>query len=262
MADKVRFDELLSELYDIDRKTAAAYIMEGRAKVNGKTETRAGVSVDIQSTADLRLPDGYSSRAAVKLTGALQSVSLSRPVSDFICIDIGASHGGFTGVLLEQGAQVLYAIDVAYGIFDYSLRIRPEVRLRERKNIKNISKYWFEEEHLTGPFLCVSDVSFMSVRTVLRSLGEFFSGIAENNKPVSVEGLFLCKPQFEASQLTDKGVIRDENTRQSVISRTAAGIEKTGFEILSVIESGLKGRKGNSEVFFYIRKDFEYGDRI
>ena len=155
---------------------------------------------------------------------------------------------GFTAALLEQGVGHVYAIDVAYGIFDFDLRRRAEVTVLERKNIKSIETSWFgsDFELCSKPFV-VCDVSFLSLRSVVQHLLEFMKRCGKQ-----FQGLFLLKHQFEASERSEAGVIRDSELRFSLEREFQEFVENLGIRVVERIPSALPGRKGNQETFFWL----------
>jgi TlyA family rRNA methyltransferase/putative hemolysin len=159
-----------------------------------------------------------------------------------VCIDLGASHGGFTKVLLEKGAAEVYAVDVAYGIFDFNLRRDERVKVLERKNVRDINSSWFSEDSLKEDLFIVSDLSFISIKTVLNVLRDFL--IKSNCK---MRGLFLVKPQFESSAETENGIINDETIRLRIVDEVRLFAEAQGFHVCNIFPSKLKGQKGNQE---------------
>jgi len=153
---------------------------------------------------------------------------MENEVRDAICIDVGASHGGFTRTLLEHGAKRVYAVDVAYGIFDYNLRIDPRVRTLERRNARNIDPSWFVDRMEDNPekkLFITCDVSFISLKTMLQSIAMFLPKSGMN----FVHGLFLVKPQFEDSKATRRGILLDENRREEIVEAILVEARKLGF---------------------------------
>lgn len=183
-------------------------------------------------------------RGARKLELALEQIHL--PIQDSYCIDLGASHGGFVRTLLENGAARVSAVDVAYGILDYSLRVDPRVSAIERSNVRNIEPSWFEDLPSSGKIIVTCDVSFMSIRTVLASLADFLHGTG-----LAMEGLFLVKPQFEDSKSTVKGILKDPIRREEIISEIRSFCVAKGFEVKGRMDlPEISGK--NLEVFLHL----------
>lgn len=164
-------------------------------------------------------------------------------------IDIGSSHGGFASLLLEKGARRLYCIDVAYGILDYSIRRDVRVAALDRRNVREISASWFEDETFPGGRVFVTcDVSFMSIRTVLAALARFL-----DETHLSMRGLFLIKPQFEDSKSTEKGILKDESIRMRILEQSAGYAETLGFQVLG--RKDIEPEKGkNIETFLFLSR--------
>ena len=181
--DQLVFDKGLAE----SRERAKAYIMAGSVYVNGQKETKPGTSVAEDAAVEMRgetLP--YVSRGGWKLEKALRVFPID--VKDAVCIDCGASTGGFTDVLLQSGAAKVYAVDVGYGQLAWSLRTDPRVVCMERTNIRYVTHEQIPEEM----DVAVADLSFISLRLILGAVGALL-------KP---EGEMVClvKPQFEAGK--------------------------------------------------------------
>lgn len=190
----------------------------------------------------------YVSRSAAKLLGALDAFSVS--VTDRVCVDLGAAHGGFTQVLLERGARRVYTFDVAYGMLDWKLRNDPRVVVRERTNVRNLSREHFLPEDLNEPdgFFVTCDISFMSLRTVLRSVREF-----GQTTGLKIDGIFLLKPQFEASKKTEKGILKDQQIVLEIVQEMLKHCNETGWETVGCEPSVLKGAGGNQEYVLYLK---------
>ena len=231
-----------------DEKTAQALILSGRVRVNGIKETRSGVLVKVNASVEIFYSSKHPSRAAEKLSGALKYFQID--VSGRNCLDIGASHGGFSSVLLEAGAKRVYALDVAYGIFDYTLRNDARVVLLERKIAREISVEWFEPalfSESSGIFI-TCDLSFISLKSILGPIAQF----AKNFKG-PVDGIFLIKPQFEASHLTEKGIVRDDTVREKIVNDTLDFARSCGISIIGAVPASIPGAEGNIEYTSYLR---------
>jgi 23S rRNA (cytidine1920-2'-O)/16S rRNA (cytidine1409-2'-O)-methyltransferase len=181
----------------------------------------------------------YVSRGGDKLRGALDAFKIS--VEGKICIDIGSSTGGFTDCLLQAGAHSVCTVDVGYGLLDYKIRNDPRIRLLERTNARFLTLAHLDER----PTLATVDVSFISLKLILPALKEIL--------PAGGEAVILVKPQFEGTRKeVPGGFVKDEPTRQAILSRVEEFVTKAGFTIKSRVDSSVKGRKGNQESFLYL----------
>ncbi|MCB1322604.1 MAG: hypothetical protein KDK34_20260, partial [Leptospiraceae bacterium] len=176
---------------------------------------------------------------------------IENQIRNSICLDVGASHGGFTRVLLDNGAVRVYALDVAYGILDYRLRQDRRVIPLERVNIRTISPELFVPEDLRSPglFFVTVDVAFMSLLTVVDALLQLMRTTAVSDR---VRGVLLLKPQFENSQATQDGVIRDARIRASIRDECLARLHERQVHVFDCIDSPLSGARGNREFFLYV----------
>lgn len=186
------------------------------------------------------MSDLYVSRGGEKLSGALKTFSLS--TKDKVCWDIGSSTGGFTDCLIQEGASSVWAIDVGYGLFDYTLKKNPKVHLLERTNFRYIEPEALPEK----PQIVTIDVSFISLDKILLKLKEFIT--------TDTEIIALVKPQFEGTpKEVPGGFVKDEPTRQAIISRVREAIQTLGYTVCAEADSVIKGRKGNQETFFCLK---------
>ncbi len=240
MARRTLRERLRLEGYE-DR-TIDAILLTGRVRIRGEVEKSGAKRIADDETVTVTESESTINRAYKKLDGAIERIETD--VTGRVCVDLGASHGGFTKCLLDRGASRVYAVDVAYGILDYSLRKDSRVVVLERTNARDINKNWFLPDDIgSGEDLFITgDLSFISLVTVLRSLADFFK-----TEKIKMEGLLLLKPQFEASHLTERGIIRDDRVRESIVSKTTAKIEELGYKIHAVIPSSLTGTRGNQE---------------
>lgn len=255
----MRLDQWLCEEHDLELQVARSYILQGLVSVNGEKILQAGRTFrPDRDNLEFRRPRDFRNRGTAKLRPALQYIqdTLNQeekpPWVRWPCLDIGASHGGFTAALLEASAHRIYSLDVAYGIFDYELRRREDVVLLERKNVRYLDPSWFDQEFLAaeGIFI-VCDVSFLSLRPVLASVVDFFL----THMHCGFQGLFLLKHQFEASEQTEQGVLRDDELRTRLESEIHDFLRQRGLNLLASIPAGLPGRKGNRETFLWL--DFD-----
>lgn len=242
---RLRLDVALVERGMVDSRTKAqSLIMARRVKVNGQFADKAGAQVvadDVVEVTELEHP--FVGRGGMKLAHALKHFSLS--VEGRVCLDIGASTGGFTDVMLKQGARKVFALDVGYGQLDQSLRVDPRVVVREKTNAR-----YLEPEDFDEPVDFISiDVSFISLdlilppaRKILRPGGELVA---------------LIKPQFEVGkkEIGKGGIVRDAEKRDQVVDRIRSFATSLGFVVAGVTESPIKGMEGNVEFLMWCSLD-------
>jgi len=241
MSIKTRLDVLISERgLSESRERAKAIIMSGDVYVNGHKALRAGMQVPDDAQIEIRAGLPYVSRGGIKLSKALEVFDID--VDGKICLDCGASTGGFTDCLLQNGAKLVYAVDVGYGQLAWSLRNDPRVITMERTNIRNVTTDMFESK----PEFAVLDLSFISLALVLPVVKNL---LIENGT-----ALCLIKPQFEAGRekVGKKGVIRDTKTHEDVLFAFMENANKAGFKIKGLSFSPIKGHEGNVEFFSYL----------
>jgi 23S rRNA (cytidine1920-2'-O)/16S rRNA (cytidine1409-2'-O)-methyltransferase len=231
---KKRLDVLLVERGLAEsRAQAQALVLAGRVRGHAKP----GTQVDEEVQLELEAPRPYVSRGGQKLTHALDAFGVDPTGRD--CLDVGASTGGFTDVLLQRGAARVIAVDVGYGQLHEKVRADPRVTVLERTNARDLRELPFQPE------LVVCDVSFISLRLVLpAALALACDGW---------EALALVKPQFEAgrAEVGKGGVVRDVAVRRRVVRELAEAALAWGAETVGVVDSGLPGPKGNREVFLH-----------
>jgi 23S rRNA (cytidine1920-2'-O)/16S rRNA (cytidine1409-2'-O)-methyltransferase len=224
------------------RQRAKAMIMAGKVLVNDRPVTKAGLLVGKDERIEIRGTDiPYVSRGGLKLEGALRQLNLD--LQNRVCLDVGASTGGFTDCLLQNGAARVYAVDVGYGQLAWKLRQDPRVVVLERTNIRHLPK-----ESIPDPIdLATIDVSFISLKIVIPVVASFLKGQAVV--------LALIKPQFEVGrdQVGKGGVVRDPALHQAVIHRLTTHFEASGLIREAVIPSPILGPKGNREFFLLLR---------
>ena len=238
MKVKKRLDVLLTEQgYADTRSKAQAIIMAGQVYVNGQKADKPGISYEETVQLEVRGETcPYVSRGGLKLEKALRDFGV-KPVG-YVCSDSGASTGGFTDCLLQQGAKKVFAIDVGYGQLDWKIRSDERVVVMERTNIRYVTP-----EDLGEPLdLSVIDVSFIGLEIVLPTIKNLL-------KPGSGQVLCLIKPQFEADKenVGKKGVVRDPKIHQMVLDNFVALVKRLGFTILGLTFSPVKGPEGNIE---------------
>ena len=237
MKIKKRLDVLLVErLYADSRAKAQAIIMAGQVYVAGQKADKPGISYEENVDIEVRgVTCPYVSRGGLKLEKALRDFGV-KP-EGFVCSDSGASTGGFTDCLLQQGAKKVFAIDVGYGQLDWKIRSDPRVVVMERTNIRYVTP-----EQLGEPLdLSVVDVSFISLKIVLPAIKALL-------KPTG-QVLCLIKPQFEAGRekVGKKGVVRDPETHKEVLDMFVQLASELEMNILGLTFSPVKGPEGNIE---------------
>lgn len=245
MKIKKRLDVLLTErLYAESRAKAQAIIMAGQVYVAGQKADKPGISYEETVEIEVRGETcPYVSRGGLKLEKALRDFGVNP--TGFVCSDSGASTGGFTDCLLQQGAKKVFAIDVGYGQLDWKIRSDPRVVVMERTNIRYVTP-----EQLGEPLdLSVVDVSFISLKIVLPAIKALL-------KPTG-QVLCLIKPQFEAGRdkVGKKGVVRDPETHKEVLDMFVQLASELQMKILGLTFSPVKGPEGNIEFLGHLTLD-------
>ncbi len=224
------------------RSRAKALVMAGAVKVNGKLVTKAGTYVREGDELDLNISSNpFVGRGGLKLQHALDHFRIS--VKNRICIDVGASTGGFTDCLLQHGACHVIAVDVGYGQLDWKLRNHEQVTNMERTNIRNLTR----KELPCIPEFGTVDVSFISLRKVLPVLLPLMT-----EQP---ELVVLIKPQFEAGpkNIGKGGIVRDPKVREMVVKDLKGFFsDELMLKISGITESPIKGAKGNVEFLCHL----------
>ncbi len=249
MKIKKRLDVLLTEqMYADSRAKAQAIIMAGQVYVNGQKADKPGTAYEETVEIEVRgVTCPYVSRGGLKLEKALRDFGV-KP-EGFVCSDSGASTGGFTDCLLQQGAKKVFAIDVGYGQLDWKIRSDERVVVMERTNIRYVTP-----EDLGEPLdLSVIDVSFISLKIVLPAIKELL-------KPTG-QVLCLIKPQFEAGKekVGKKGVVREPETHKEVLDNFVALAAELDFTILGLTFSPVKGPEGNIEFLGHLTLEDKQG---
>jgi len=240
---KERLDKIIKARRLIRSRSRAQRMIEaGRVKVDGHVITRPGHPIDPEAEIEILSYEQYVSRGGEKLEAALEQFRIE--VKGKICLDVGASTGGFTDCLLQNGAAKVYAIDVGHDQLHPNLRRDDRVIAREGINAR-----YLEPQDVDEPIeLVVIDVSFISLKLVLLPLVEL---LAEKSDIVA-----LVKPQFEvgAEKLPADGVVKNTSERQAAINDLKTFIEaETPWIVISKMQSALEGAKGNVEFFFHLR---------
>ncbi|MCD7981106.1 MAG: TlyA family RNA methyltransferase [Clostridiales bacterium] len=227
------------------REKAKAMIMAGSVFVDGQREDKAGTSFEESARIEFRGSAlKYVSRGGLKLEKAMERFGLD--LTGLVCMDIGASTGGFTDCMLQNGARKVYAVDVGYGQFAWKLRQDARVVCMEKRNIRYVKPADIGEKL---DFASV-DVSFISLTKVLGPAAELLKDGAQM--------VCLIKPQFEAGRekVGKKGVVRDPKVHCEVLERILSFAREAGFSVLHLDYSPVKGPEGNIEYLIHIKKDF------
>ncbi|WP_337491611.1 TlyA family RNA methyltransferase [Vescimonas sp.] len=247
MSNKTRLDVLLTERGLLDsRQKAQATIMSGIVFVNGQRVDKVGTAVSNDALIEIRgttLP--YVSRGGLKLEKAMQTFPLT--LTGKICADIGASTGGFTDCMLQNGAKKVYAVDVGYGQLDWKLRNDARVVCMERTNARYLTHEEIPEEL---DFASV-DVSFISLNLIFPAL----YGLLREGGEIAC----LIKPQFEAGRekVGKKGVVRDPAVHLEVLEHFLIHAKENHFTVLGITYSPIRGPEGNIEYLGFLRKSEE-----
>ena len=236
---KVRLDQYLcQEGFTQSRERAKALIMSGIVFINGQKADKAGEPVPDGAQVEVRGHDiGYVSRGGLKLEKAMQVFPLHPDGK--ICMDIGASTGGFTDCMLQNGAVKVYAVDVGYGQLAWSLRTDARVVNMERTNIRNVT-----------PDMLEDSIQFFSVDVSFISLKHIFP-VADAVCTPDACGVCLVKPQFEAGR--EKGVVREPETHREVLRAAIGYAEQNHFAAEGLDFSPIKGPEGNIEFLLFVR---------
>lgn len=226
------------------REKAKAYIMAGSVYIDGQKAFKAGDKVKDGAQLEVRgTPIPFVSRGGLKLDKAIKAFNLS--LGGCVCMDIGASTGGFTDCMLQNGASKVYSVDVGYGQLAWKLRCDERVVNIERTNIRYLDPNTISDEI---DFISI-DVSFISLKLVLPVVNSLLKN--------GGECVALIKPQFEAGRddVGKKGVVRDKNIHKKVIAQALQYASDNGLSVLNIDFSPIKGPEGNIEFLMYIRKD-------
>jgi 23S rRNA (cytidine1920-2'-O)/16S rRNA (cytidine1409-2'-O)-methyltransferase len=240
---KTRLDQLLVDRgLTPSRERARALVLAGHVRVEGHAVTKAGAQVEADAHVSLTAPDHpYVGRGGLKLAHALDAFGIR--VDGRECLDVGASTGGFTDVLLQRGAARVVALDVGHGQIDWKLRNDPRVLVMEGVNARRVTI-----ADLPGPVDIVTiDVSFISLRQILPVVPPLLRPEADI--------VALVKPQFEAGRREARtGVIRDATVHARVLEEVAAAGAEVGLTRVASTPSPITGQKGNLEFFLHFRR--------
>lgn len=241
---KIRLDQYLCQNGLVQsRERAKALIMSGIVFVNEQKADKAGEMIAPDAKVEVRGHDiGYVSRGGLKLEKAMRAFPLTPKGK--VCMDIGASTGGFTDCMLQNGARKVYAVDVGYGQLAWKLRTDERVVNMERTNIRHVTLDMLQEP-----------VDFFSVDVSFISLKHIFP-VAQAVTAQGATGVCLVKPQFEAGRekVGKKGVVREPETHKEVILQAAGYAAANGFSVLGLDYSPIKGPEGNIEFLMFVEK--------
>ncbi|MGE0058752.1 MAG: TlyA family RNA methyltransferase [Dehalococcoidia bacterium] len=235
-----RIDALLVERGLVSsRQQAQAVLMAGDIRVDGAQVTKPGAMVQSSALIEVLQRPAYVSRGGDKLAHALDVFGIDP--TGLICLDVGASTGGFTDCLLQHGAAKVYAVDVGYGVLDYRLRQDERVVVMERVNARELAPLPEQCD------LLVMDVSFIGIEKVLPA--------ACRSLRLGAELAVLVKPQFQAKreEVGKKGVVKDVQVHAAVIGRVVDWTSSNGLRLLNLTTSPLLGAEGNREFLLHLR---------
>ncbi len=244
MSEKMRLDVAVFERgYAETREKAKAMIMAGSVYLNGQKALKGGMNIKETDVIEVRgAVNPFVSRGGLKLDKAVKSFGLD--LNNCICMDIGASTGGFTDCMLTNGASKVYAIDVGYGQLAWKLRCDERVVNLERTNFRYVTREQVPDEI---DFASV-DVSFISLKLILPVMHTLLKNGGHS--------VCLIKPQFEAGKenIGKKGVVRDKSVHEDVVANITAFASENGFRVLGVDFPPIRGPEGNIEYLMYIEK--------
>ena len=252
--DKERLDVLLvNRGFAPSREKAKTLIMAGEVFVNGQREDKPGTTFEESKINSLEVRGDtlpYVSRGGLKLEKAVNNFGFS--LQDKVCMDIGASTGGFTDCMLQNGARKVYSVDVGHGQLDWKLRSDERVVCMEKTNFRYMVRDDIEDEL----DFASCDVSFISLTKILLPARRLLKDGGEM--------VCLIKPQFEAGKekVGKKGVVRDPKVHEEVVHRIMDFVNIAGFEVLHLDYSPIKGPEGNIEYLIHIRKNPEMNEKI
>lgn len=241
-AKKQRIDSLLvSRGFFETSALAERAVMAGKVRVGDRLVDKPGTLVPEEAALAVDVPAKFASRGGLKLEAALDRFDVSPEGK--VCLDIGASTGGFTDCLLQRGASFVHAVDVGKGLLDWRLRNDARVRSHEGLNARFLGSSVFDPP----PRMAVGDVSFISLTQILPPVFEIL--------PAGADLVFLIKPQFEAPKDADipGGVVRDPELRKFCIQKIRTCVESLGHRWIDEMESPVPGRDGNIEHLAHLR---------
>ena len=227
------------------RERARALILAGHVRINGQTVAKAGAAVPPEADVRIDAPDHpYVGRGGLKLAHALDTFGI--PVAGRTALDIGASTGGFTDVLLQRGAPRVVALDVGRGQLDWKLRSDPRVHVLERVNARTLTPEQLPSDARRFDIVTI-DVSFISLRQILPVVPPLLGDDADV--------VALVKPQFEAGRqdVGKGGIVRDPAVQDRVVQEVAGAADRIGLARMAVVESPITGMEGNREFLMHLR---------
>lgn len=240
---KVRLDVLLVEKNLVEsRAKAQALILAGQVVVNNERIDKPGHTVPADSELRLKDVQPYVSRGGLKLAKSLATFAVQ--VENSICLDVGASTGGFTDCLLKHGAKKVYAVDVGHSQLHWSLVTDPRVISLEKINFRHMDTALLPE-----PIdLCVMDVSFISIEKLLPKVVEI---LTKNPQPSQI--VFLIKPQFETSpqNVGKGGIVKDQKIHDEVTAKIQNALQEAHFHNIQIQNSPIQGADGNEEFLVF-----------
>ncbi len=247
--NKERLDKILVDAgYFETRQKAQAAIMAQDVKINGETITKAGYQLAQTDKTVIEIKTmPYVSRGGFKLEKALNSFEID--VTDRVCLDAGASTGGFSDCMLQRGAKYIYAVDVGYGQFAWKLRQSDKIKVIERTNVKNCEYEDIYSENEPAADFCAMDLSFISITKVLPNVVSLLG----DKKELAL----LIKPQFEAGKhlVGKNGVVREKSTHFEVIENVISCAKELGLHMHNLQFSPIKGPKGNIEYLIHLKNE-------
>lgn len=242
----MRLDTLVVERgLAISRERARALILAGHVRVDGERITKAGAAIRADADVTLEQPDHpYVGRGGVKLAHALDTFDVS--INGRVALDIGASTGGFTDVMLQRGARRVVALDVGHGQLDWKLRNDPRVIVRERVNARTLEPAQLPADARRFDVVTI-DVSFISLRHILPVVPAL---LAPDGDVIA-----LVKPQFEAgrAEVRKGGIVRDAAVQARVVEEVIAAADALGLTRAGLTESPIEGMEGNREFLLHLR---------
>ena len=246
MPTKVRLDSAVMALgLAPSRERARALILAGKVRVGGHVATKPGSLIAADAAVTVDEPDHpYVGRGGLKLEAAIERFCV--PVEGRVALDIGASTGGFTDVLLRRGALAVMAVDVGHGQLDWSLRTDPRVIVLERVNARYLEPSQLPSEHRKVDIVTV-DVSFISLRHILPVIPPLLHADGDV--------VALVKPQFEAgrAEVGKGGIVRDPDVHVRVVAEIVEAANRIGLTCVGQMESAVRGAEGNREYFVHLR---------
>ena len=240
MASRVRADDRLVVLgLASSREEAARLVLAGLVLEGTRRIDKAGEAVGADAALAVRERSRFVSRGGDKLDPALERFGID--VRGAVCLDAGCSTGGFTDCLLQRGASRVYAVDVGYGQFAWSLRSDPRVVLMERTNIRRVDAAALDPR----PTVIVADLSFVSLGSILPSLVLLAAA-------PRADFVLLVKPQFEvAAAETERGIVVSQEIRSRAIAKVDAAVRRCGLSVAATVESSIRGAEGNVEYLMH-----------